>query len=361
MKLETQFWKDRKVFVTGHTGFKGSWLCLWLQSLGANVRGYALSPPSQPNLFEVTAVGQGMDSILGDVRHYEKFAVALGEFSPDIVFHLAAQPLVRASYENPVETYETNVMGTVHLLNALRKVKNLRAVVNVTTDKVYENREWEWGYREIERLGGYDPYSSSKSCSELVTNAFRQSFFHTQSFSGSCCALASARAGNIVGGGDWATDRLIPDMLRGFELKASIEIRNPDSIRPWQYVLAPLSGYLILAQKLFESGRDYEGAWNFGPGSEDTHTVRWIADYLVKEWGEGAAWHTTKSIHPHETKCLKLDCSKANSRLNWHSTWSLEHSLKRILAWHKAYLANENMQDYSLREIHEYQESLIKQ
>ncbi len=355
MKVDREFWKNRKVFVTGHTGFKGSWLCLWLQEMGAQVRGYALSPPTQPSLFELAAVGEEMDSVIGDIRHFQFLKETLKEFNPEIIFHLAAQPLVRVSYAQPLETFETNVMGTVHILNAARLLPGVKALVNVTTDKCYENREWVWGYRENEPLGGYDPYSSSKACSELITNAFSQSYFNPMSTGFSGCNVATARAGNIVGGGDWAVDRLIPDVLRGFENKAPVEIRSPRALRPWQYVLEPLSGYLNLAQRLVEDGAEFAEAWNFGPTNEDTKTVEWIVKRLADEWGEGAEWHLSEGSHPHETQCLRLDCSKAATRLHWATQWSLTHSLRKIVAWHKAHMNDVPMRGYTLNEIKEYQ------
>ena len=303
------FWKCKKVFLTGHTGFKGSWLSLWLQSMGADVMGYALAPPTTPALFDEAAVGEGMQSQIGDIRDLQAITQSMVSFGPDILIHMAAQPLVRLSYKQPVETYATNVMGTVHVLEAARQCPGLRAIVNVTTDKCYENREWEWGYREDEPMGGHDPYSNSKGCMELVTSAYRNSFFGKDQ----PVALASARAGNVIGGGDWAEDRLIPDILTAFEKQQPVVIRNPQATRPWQHVLEPLSGYLVLAESLWERGQDVAQGWNFGPKDEDARPVDWILDHMVNTWGEGASWALDQNPQPHEARYLKLDVSKARA------------------------------------------------
>ncbi len=348
------FWTGKKVLVTGHTGFKGSWLCLWLQSLGAEVTGYSLNPPTNPNLFEVADVGSGMTSVIGDIRDLARLQSVFAEVKPEIVFHLAAQPLVRASYVDPVETYSTNVLGTVHLLEAVRNTSSVRAVVNVTSDKCYENREWVWGYREHEPMGGHDPYSNSKGCAELVTSSFRNSFFNPERHSSHGVALASARAGNVIGGGDWAADRLIPDILRAIGKGEPVVIRNPDSIRPWQHVLEPLSGYLQLAEKLYVEGARYGEGWNFGPNDEDAKPVSWIVGNLTKSWGEGASWKLDDSEHPHEAHYLKLDCSKAKMDLGWHPRWSLSHSLEKIIEWHRAWHAGEDMRQVTLGQIEQF-------
>lgn len=352
--MSSTFWKNKKVFITGHTGFKGSWLCLWLQSLGAEIVGYGLVPPTKPNLFELANVRKGMVSIIGDVRDGIKITKCLSEFLPDIVIHMAAQPLVRRSYADPVETYSTNVMGTVNLLDAVRRIPSVRAVVVVTTDKCYENNEWLWGYRETEALGGFDPYSSSKGCAELVTAAYRNSFFNPEAYSMHKVALASVRAGNVIGGGDWAEDRLIPDILKSFEESKPAIIRSPDSIRPWQHVLEPLNGYMLLAENLYNSGISYAEAWNFGPNDEDTKTVRWIVDQLAHQWGENASWIDDQGINPHEANYLKLDCSKARGLLNWAPKWSLSQTLKYIIIWHKAYINKSDMRAISLDQIKSY-------
>jgi CDP-glucose 4,6-dehydratase len=349
------FFQGKKVLVTGHTGFKGSWLSLWLQSMGAQVVGYALAPPTDPSLFEVAEVEKGMTSIIGDIRDLERLHAVFAEHRPEIVIHMAAQPLVRYSYANPVETYSTNVMGTVHVLEAARLAGCVRAIVNVTSDKCYENREWVWGYRENEPMGGYDPYSNSKGCAELVTSAYRSSYFNPSTFNNQhSTALASARAGNVIGGGDWAEDRLIPDIMRAIVQGKPVKIRNPHAIRPWQHVLEPLSGYLILAQKLYEDGAAYGEAWNFGPNEQDAKPVSWIADRLTGAWGAGASWILDGRDHPHEAHYLKLDCSKAKARLDWHPRWHLENTLEAIIDWHRAYRDGEEMRAFSLGQIQQY-------
>lgn len=351
-KVNPVFWKEKKVFLTGHTGFKGSWLSLWLQSMGAVVKGYALEPPSSPSLFVEANVAQGMESEIGDIRNLEQLRKSMQSFNPDVLIHMAAQPLVRLSYREPIETYGTNVMGTVNVLESARYCSDLKAIVSVTTDKCYENREWEWGYRENEPMGGHDPYSSSKGCAELVTSAYRNSFFNTEN----SASVASARAGNVIGGGDWAEDRLIPDILRAFEKGESVIIRNPLSTRPWQHVLEPLSGYLVLAQHLYEEGKAYAEAWNFGPKDEDCKPVQWILDKMVTAWGEGANWELDKNDNPHEANFLKLDCSKAATKLKWQPTWHLDYTLKLIVDWHKQWQAKADMRTHCINEIIKYSE-----
>ena len=350
-KVNASFWKGKKVFVTGHTGFKGSWLSLWLQDMGAIVKGFALEPNSHPNLFTEAYVAQNMNSEIGDIRDLNHISSSMMSFNPDVLVHMAAQPLVRLSYQEPVLTYATNVMGTVNVLEAARKCTNLKAIVSVTTDKCYENREWSWGYRENEPMGGHDPYSSSKGCSELVTAAYRKSFFNDSNFA----RLASARAGNVIGGGDWAVDRLIPDILRAFEKNEPILVRNPLATRPWQHVLEPLSGYLVLAQHLYEDGSEFADGWNFGPKDDDCKPVSWILDKMVTKWGKGSSWSLDKNNNPHEAGFLKLDCSKAAAQLNWYPKWNLEHTLESIINWHQHYLLGENIQEQCLLEILKYQ------
>lgn len=351
--MNAAFWKNKKVLLTGHTGFKGSWLSLWLQSMGAKVVGYSLAPPSSPSLFDVAQVAEGMVSLEGDIRDPEQLHDAFAKNLPDIVIHMAAQSLVRYSYQNPIETYTTNVMGTVNMLEAIRQTSSVKAVVVITSDKCYENREWDWGYRENESMGGYDPYSSSKGCTELVTAAYRQSYFNK---AGHVVAVASARAGNVIGGGDWAADRLIPDMVRAVAENRPVLIRNPDAIRPWQHVLEPLSGYLLLAQRLYEEGTAYAEGWNFGPSDDDAKPVQWIVERYTDLWGGGASWVMDQAEHPHEAHYLKLDCSKARTRLNWHPKWTLALALENITAWHKAHLQNKSMREFTLRQIAAYQE-----
>jgi len=348
--IKPDFWKGKRVFLTGHTGFKGSWMSLWLNSLGAEVKGYSLSPPTEPAMFSQANIDRYIDSKVGDIRNLELLSKEMSEFNPDIIFHMAAQPLVRLSYSQPIETYSTNVMGTVNVLESARRCSNLMAIVNITTDKCYENREWEWGYRENEPMGGHDPYSNSKGCAELVTSAYRKSFFNTDT----SASLSSGRAGNVIGGGDWAADRLIPDILRAFEKQQPVVIRNPKATRPWQHVLEPLSGYLVLAQSLCEGNRNHADGWNFGPRDEDVEPVEWILEKMVNFWGEGASWQLDSSDQPHEAKYLKLDISKARLQLGWQPTWRLEETLKKIVAWHQAWLSNEKMDIYSLKEIQSY-------
>jgi CDP-glucose 4,6-dehydratase len=356
-QVTPEFWRGKRVFLTGHTGFKGSWLALWLQSMGAVVKGFALAPPSTPALFEEADVEDGMMSELGDIRDLELLTKSISSFSPEILIHMAAQPLVRQSYRNPVETYATNVMGTVHVLEAARQCQNLRAIVNVTTDKCYENKEWVWGYRENEPMGGYDPYSNSKGCVELLTSAYRQSFFQKPESP----ALASARAGNVIGGGDWAEDRLIPDILRAFANKRPVVIRNPLSTRPWQHVLEPLSGYLVLAESLWNNGHGVAEGWNFGPRDEDARPVSWILDHMVGEWGEGASWMLDESPQPHEAQFLKLDISKAHARLHWTPTWALSTTLNKILVWQRRWLAGGDMRSECILEINSYMAAMAKE
>ena len=353
--MTPEFWQGKKVFVTGHTGFKGSWLSLWLQPLAAEVSGYALAPPTEPSLFCEADVASGMQSITGDIRDLAHLVKVLKQCQPEIVIHMAAQPLVRYSYRNPVETYATNVMGTVHLLEAVRQTASVRAVVNVTTDKCYENQERIWGYRENEAMGGYDPYSNSKGCSELVTSAYRDSFFNPNDYQDHGVGLASARAGNVIGGGDWAEDRLIPDILAAFLRKQPVIIRNPHAIRPWQHVLEPLRGYLTLAEKLYTDGVRYAEPWNFGPGDSDAQPVSWIVEKMVAMWGEEVGWQLDDVIHPHEASYLKLDISKSRSYLDWHPVLNLENALSMIVEWTTLYAQGVNAKSLTQRQIQTYQ------
>lgn len=351
--IDSNFWKGKKVFLTGHTGFKGSWLSLWLASMGAKVTGYALVPKTTPNLFDVLAINSLIEkSHIADIRDLASLQKAMSETKPDVVIHMAAQPLVRYSYANPVETYATNVMGTVHVLESARAIDSVRSTVVVTTDKCYENKEWVWGYRENEPMGGYDPYSNSKGCAELVTSAYRQSYF---SGSNSANKVASARAGNVIGGGDWSEDRLIPDAIKAFEANKPLMIRNPLATRPWQHVLEPLSGYLILAQALFEQGSAFASGWNFGPRDEDNRTVKEVVDLLISGWGDSARWEKEGSEQPYEANLLKLDCSKARVELGWIPKWDLETATQKIAQWQKAYQAKESMQETCLKQIRDFQ------
>jgi CDP-glucose 4,6-dehydratase len=348
--VNANFWQGKRVFITGHTGFKGGWLSLWLNSMGATVKGFALEPRSQPSLFQEARINEVVESEIGDIRDYSAIDESIKGFEPDILIHLAAQPLVRLSYSDPIDTYSTNVMGSLNVLEACRRCSRLRVVVSVTTDKCYENREWEWGYREQDPLGGHDPYSSSKACVEIMTNAFRRSYLS----SGGGFALATVRAGNVIGGGDWALDRLIPDALKAFEKKQSVMVRNPQAYRPWQHVLEPLSGYLVLAEKMWESRNEYSEAWNFGPRDDDVKPVSWILDRMCEIWGPGAAWAVDETPQLHEAGLLKLDISKAEYRLNWSPTWKLHETLARIVRWHKGRLNSEPTKDMCLREIEEF-------
>ena len=352
--MNPTFWAGKRVFVTGHTGFKGSWLSLWLQEMGALVKGYSLPAPTTPSLFEEAKVWEGLSSEEGDIRDFTHLRQAMNDFKPEVVFHMAAQPLVRLSYDEPMETYSTNVMGTVYLLEAVKQVGGVKAVVNITSDKCYENREWVWGYREDEAMGGYDPYSNSKGCAELVASSYRQSFFNSNKYAEHGCALASVRAGNVIGGGDWADDRLIPDILLAFAKKEKVEIRSPYAIRPWQHVLEPLSGYLTVAEKLYTDGPEFAEGWNFGPKEEDAQPVEVIVNQLSQLWGDGAEWFLSQDVHPHEAHYLKLDCSKARMRLNWQPVWSLETTLEKIVSWQKAWLNGEDIKACTINEIKEY-------
>jgi len=350
--VNAQFWNGKKVFVTGHTGFKGGWLSLWLASMGAKVTGYGLSPNTNPNLYNVLDIPSVIEkSYIADIRDFIGLQKAMLDSDPEIIIHMAAQPLVRYSYQNPVETYAVNVMGTVHLLEAARHLHSARATVVVTTDKCYENKEWVWGYRENDQLGGFDPYSNSKGCAELVASAYRQSYFFNQN---NTHHVATARAGNVIGGGDWSEDRLIPDAIKAFEGNSALRIRNPRATRPWQHVLEPLSGYLILLQHLYEADGSYASAWNFGPADADNRAVQEVVELVISKWNSPAEWQLEKSEHLHEANFLKLDCSKANRNLGWHPRWNLELAIEKLVQWHYACLQGENMREFSLSQINQY-------
>jgi CDP-glucose 4,6-dehydratase len=349
-QINPEFWRSKRVLLTGNTGFKGSWLSLWLQSMGAELRGIALEPPTHPSMFVAARVADGMDHQVADIRDYAKLRTLVAEFKPEIVMHLAAQPLVRLSYQQPIETYATNVMGTVHVLEAARQAGTVRAIINVTTDKCYENREWVWGYREDEPMGGHDPYSNSKGCAELVSSSYRKSFLSQEGI-----AMATARAGNVIGGGDWASDRLIPDVLRALENDESVLVRNPHAVRPWQHVLEPLSGYLLLAERLYEEGQAYAEGWNFGPRDEDSQPVQWIVEQLCEAWGTSANWTVHSGNHPHEANYLKLDISKARQRLQWSPRWTLRSALLRITDWHRTWMGGGDVREFSLAQIADFQ------
>ena len=352
MGVTPKFWKGRSVFLTGHTGFKGGWMALWLSQMGANVSGYALDPPNTPNFFAENELEARLyKSTIGDLRDLFHLTEALKSAKPSIVIHMAAQPLVRESYRSPVDTFNTNVMGTVHLLEAVRQVATVEAVVVITTDKCYENQEWLWSYRENDRLGGYDPYSSSKACAEIVTAAYRASFFDKSGIK-----LASTRAGNVIGGGDWATDRLIPDFFRAMEKDEVLKIRSPHAVRPWQHVLEPVGGYIQLAEQLILGGSAFNGAWNFGPEEVDAKPVSYVADYLCEKINY-AHWEIDPNPQLHEAGLLKLDSSKAKKHLNWRPKWSLETALNATIDWHLAWKERQPMSKFSLQQIEKYLKS----
>jgi CDP-glucose 4,6-dehydratase len=361
--MRWDFWSGKNVLVTGHTGFKGSWLCLWLTKLGANVSGYSLKPPSSCNLFEEAKIAELIHSVEGDIRDYDLLSSVIEQTSPEIIIHLAAQPLVRYSYSNTIETYSTNVMGVVNLLEVVRKIKSVKSIVNVTTDKCYQNNEWIWGYRETDHMGGRDPYSSSKACSEIVTSAFRDSFY------GACdhfrkVGLATARAGNVIGGGDWALDRLVPDVLSAFKRGHYPKVRNPTSIRPWQHVLEPIRGYLMLAQKNYEFPDEYAEAWNFGPEDSDSKTVENIVQALADLWGSPLSQYPLEDTvdkpktNLHEAKQLRLDISKARARLNWSPLINLDYAIRLTMEWYKARNKGKSVRDITLDQIMEYENLL---
>jgi CDP-glucose 4,6-dehydratase len=353
--VNAAFWNNRSVLMTGHTGFKGSWMSLWLQRLGAHLTGYSLAPPTTPSLFEQAHVAQGMASITGDLRDVATLRLAVSAAQPEVIFHLAAQSLVRASYEDPIETYSTNVVGTAAVLEAARRSPSVRAVVIVTTDKCYDNREILHGYAETDRLGGHDPYSSSKACAELVTDAYRSSFFSPLRYGEHRIAVASARAGNVIGGGDWARDRIIPDTIRAFLDGKAVAIRNPASTRPWQHVLEPLAGYLLLGERLVTRGIEFGEPWNFGPPEQLVQPVSELATKLAAYWGDGASWTSTAQVNaPHEARMLQLDASKARSRLGWKPLLSLETSLEWIVEWHKAVSRGEDARALTEHQIARY-------
>lgn len=353
-ELFNQVYLNRRVLITGHTGFKGSWLCLLLHKLGAEVYGYALEPPTYPSLFKEAKIASLINSHIGDIRNYDNLLNVLHQVKPEIIIHMAAQPLVRESYKNPVETYNINVMGTVNLLEAIRHTPGVKAIINVTTDKCYENKEWHWCYRENEPMGGYDPYSNSKGCSELVTSSFRNSFFNPAAYSQHGVALASARAGNVIGGGDWAEDRLIPDFIRAISKGEKVRIRSPYAIRPWQHVLEPLSGYLTLAAKLFSEGPRYGEGWNFGPDDKDAKNVEWIINKICAIWSNGASYEIDTNPQPHEANYLKLDCSKAKAELGWVPIWDIETTLKSIVKWNKAFIRGHDIKAVTENQIEAY-------
>jgi CDP-glucose 4,6-dehydratase len=348
--MPADFWRGRRVFLTGHTGFQGSWLSLWLAQAGAEVTGYALPPPTRPALFDAARVGDDIASVIGDIRDFDALHRALALTEPELVVHMAAQPLVRRSYAEPMETWSTNVIGTAHVFEAVRKTPSVKAIVNVTTDKVYENREWERGYREDDTLGGYDPYAASKACAELVTASYRRAFFQGGA------RIATLRAGNVIGGGDWAEDRLVPDLVRSFAKGEATVIRNPNAIRPWQHVLEALSGYLAVAERLLLGEPGFDEAWNFGPAPESERKVGWIADKLAELWGEGARWALDPKAaeQPHEAHFLKLDSTKAHTRLSWTPRWGIEEALAATVEWYRAYYKGGDARATTLAQLAHY-------
>jgi len=352
--IDKAFWQGKRVFLTGHTGFKGSWLCLWLNQLGSSVKGYSLEPPTSPSLYEAAKIDSIVDSQIGDIRNQELLHKSMVSFNPDIVIHMAAQPLVRLSYDEPIETYEVNVMGTIKVLEVARYCSNLKAIINITTDKCYENVGLDKSYSETDPMGGFDPYSSSKGCAELVTSSYRRSFLNDLGI-----GIASVRSGNVIGGGDWANDRLIPDILRSFELNKSVMVRNPNATRPWQHVLEPLSGYLLLAQKLYDDHKAYSEGWNFGPNEKDIRPVNWILDKMISYW-PNASWSLEDNVNPHEASFLKLNISKASELLGWTPTWDLKMTLVSIIRWHKLWLDNADMRKVCIDEINNFTKDMNK-
>lgn len=348
--VDLSFFKGKKVFITGHTGFKGSWICEILKFAESEIIGYGLMPQSKPNLF--TIIGNdnetSLQSIIGDVRDYEKLDSVLREYKPEIVIHLAAQPLVRESYKNPIYTYETNVMGTVNVLESIRNCDTVRSFLNVTTDKVYENKEWEWGYRENEPLDGHDPYSNSKSCSELITHSYKKSFFKN-----AAVAISTARAGNVIGGGDFSTDRILPDCIKAVCNRQLINLRNPNSIRPYQHVLEPLFAYLLIVKKQYETS-DFSDYYNVGPNEDDCIKTRDLVDIFCDKWGSKKLWETRNTDDLHEANYLKLDCSKIKTKLNWSPCWDIEKAIEETVSWTKEYLAGNNMRKVMKQQILEY-------
>ncbi len=345
MVASAAFWRGKRVLVTGHTGFKGAWLSLWLGQLGAEVAGYALPPPSEPSLFQAAGLAERMSSITADVRDLAALRGAFQTVRPEIVLHLAAQALVRPSYDDPVATFDTNVMGTVNVLEAARHEPGVRAVVVVTSDKCYENREWAWGYRENEAMGGHDPYSSSKGCAELVTAAYRSSYAK------GALGIASARAGNVIGGGDWAKDRIIPDFVRAVAQGQALRVRNPGAVRPWQHVLEPLAGYLLLAERLYGEPQRFAEGWNFGPADTDARPVSWVVDRFARNWGQGVTWQADPGPHPHEANFLKLDCSKARNLLAWRPRLTLDQALSWVTDWYRGFSAGSSALELCLSQI----------
>lgn len=358
-----KFYRSKKIFITGHTGFKGTWICIWLKLMGAKVCGFSLEPPTALNFYELSRINHEIDSIRGDIRDLASLQKAIAGFQPDIVIHMAAQALVRKSYENPVETYSTNIMGTVNLLESVRLEKNVKAVINVTSDKCYEDKNALRGYKETDLMGGFDPYSSSKGCSELITWAYARSFFSCHSPGIDLQTnVATARAGNVIGGGDFAKDRLIPDMVKAFLSRNVVDIRNPNAIRPWQHVIEPIFGYLLLAWKLCEHGAECSGPWNFGPDAQGLKNVGYLADKFTAMWGEDAKWIHDQADHPHESPLLGLDASKAKALLGWQTLWDIDQTLTHTADWYKCFRDDtENLTTLTKAQINAYERQIKNQ
>ncbi len=352
------FWKGKKVLITGHTGFKGSWLALWLQHLGAEVIGYALPPATTPCLFEAVKIAPDITSCLGDIRDLQQLEQTVNTHRPEIILHLAAQALVRYSYAHPLETYTVNVIGTANILEAARRTGAARVVIIVTSDKCYENREWVWGYRESDPLGGHDPYSSSKGCAEIITAAYQKSYFDAARYEQHGSAVASVRAGNVIGGGDWSEDRIVPDIMRAFMAGSSVTLRNPRAVRPWQFVLEPLYGYLLLAERLWYEGPKFSGAWNFGPDQEHARPVSWLVERLQELWEMKGPWELDRKQHPQETRYLKLDSSKAGALLGWSTKLDLPETLHLTSDWYRAYQQGRDMREFSVAQIDTFSKDL---
>jgi CDP-glucose 4,6-dehydratase len=355
MVINSNFWKNKKVLLTGHTGFKGSWLSIWLKKLGVELIGFSKDIPTKPSLFELAKVSENMISTMGDIRNLSVIQKVIQEHQPDIIIHMAAQPLVRKSYENPLETFSTNIMGTANVLESIKMTEKTRVIINVTSDKCYKNNGANEKFSEDSPMGGYDPYSSSKACSELVTSSYRDSFFNPKEYQKHGVSLATCRAGNVIGGGDWSKDRLIPDIMRGVINNEIIKIRNPNAIRPWQHVLDPLNGYLTLAEKMWSAGNKFSEAWNFGPMEEDEQSVKWITEKLTKQWSSNIKWDVDNDNNPHEENSLRLNCMKANSRLNWRPKLKLEQGLEWVVEWYKQYKENNNMKKITEHQIEEFE------
>lgn len=358
--MDREFWKNKRILLTGHSGFKGSWMTLMLKYLGAYIMGYSLPPPSSPSLFDLTKASDGIISKIDDIRNFDSLKKIINTHKPEIVIHMAAQSLVRYSYKHPVETYSTNIMGTVNVLESIRSTDSVRVALVITSDKCYKNLNWPWGYRETDVLGGSDPYSSSKGCAEIIVEAYRRSFFPVEKYNMHGTAIATARAGNVIGGGDWGEDRLIPDVMRSWLSDRPVYIRMPNAIRPWQYVLDLITGYLVLIEKLWKEGPAYSEAWNFGPSESNCKSVKWVLDELKKLWNDRVTWIYDMNEHPLESTYLKLDCSKTYSRLGWYPLYDIKKTLEKIVAWYKAYRNGNNMREYCLNEIKSYLDHELK-